>query len=211
MSEIKVNLGAGPSGINGWLNLDWGILPILAKAGWPRTLLIKLGILEENYNVVWPEFRLYDIRRKLPFGDKSVDFIYCSHVLEHFEKYQVLNILKECQRILKNDGVLRVVVPDIKKIIKIYGEDNDADKFAELIWGYNKSRLEKSRIDRLKEYFIRGHQWSYDTDSMKKIMLAAGFKMTKVESFCQGKTPDLKKLELEGQKKESLYLEASKN
>ena len=85
-NEVKLNLGSGPSGVNGWVNLDWGLLPWLAKNSWLRMPLVKLGVLGESYNVAWPEFRLADIRKRLPIEDNSVDFIFvhtCWNILKN--------------------------------------------------------------------------------------------------------------------------------
>ena len=92
---IKINLGSGPVLAKGWINFDYGLLPLLGKLGLIK-LAWKLGLIDKSYVVEWPKIRYFDIRRRLPFGDKSVDFIYCSHVLEHFEKFEGKKILSEC-------------------------------------------------------------------------------------------------------------------
>ncbi len=48
--------------------------------------------------------------RKLPFNDNSLDFVYCSHLLEDFEDWNPL--LKEWVRPLKKGGHLIVLIPD---------------------------------------------------------------------------------------------------
>lgn len=62
----------------------------------------------------------YDIRQKLPFSDNSFDACYSSHVLEHLKISETANFLEECWRILKPNGVLRIVVPDLEIIAKTY-------------------------------------------------------------------------------------------
>jgi hypothetical protein len=56
----------------------------------------------------------------IPLLDQSVDVLYHSHVLEHFEKDVGLKFLWECMRVLKFGGVLRIVVPDLEQITRAY-------------------------------------------------------------------------------------------
>ena len=90
---VKINLGSGPVSAKGWKNYDWGLLPILGKYRL-TSIFIKIGILPKTYDWQWPKIELVDIREGLPDSDKSVDYIYCSHVLEHFEKNEALSILR---------------------------------------------------------------------------------------------------------------------
>ena len=49
----------------------------------------------------------------MPYSDESVGKIYTSHFIEHIPKYKGLFFLQECYRVLKIDGVMRLVVPDL--------------------------------------------------------------------------------------------------
>ena len=68
---IKVNLGSGPEAINGWINYDWGILPLINKLGLTK-ILVQMGILDKNYLVKWPKFFLVDIRKRFPLNDDEI-------------------------------------------------------------------------------------------------------------------------------------------
>lgn len=199
--ELKVNLGCGPTGIDGWENFDWGWLPLMNKVGVIK-LVVEAGLLDKFYLVNWPKFRLFDIRRKLPFENNSVDAIYCSHVLEHFEAEDGLKISREAFRILKIGGIFRVILPDISKIAKVFktGEEQN-----EAWWGYNKTLLKG-----IKRWFIRGHQWMYDVESAKEMLNKAGFKKIVETGFAAGECPNIERLDLAGYKNISLYLEAHK-
>lgn len=50
---------------------------------------------------------------KLPIESNSAEIVYISHVLEHISDSAAHNILSECYRILKPNGLLRIVQPDI--------------------------------------------------------------------------------------------------
>ena len=215
MEKIKLNLGSGPSGINGWLNYDSGALPWLSKCPRLRHLICTLGLLPKSYDTNWPEIELVDIRHKFPIEDNSVDYVYCSQVIEHFEKYEALNILMESFRVLKPEGVIRISVPDIGKILANYKEQSIIDpktaarEVNVLWWGYEKDK-EPNFVGKISKIFIRDHQWHYDTSSMKKLLSDAGFRKVKTFSFRNGETPDLDQVEIELHKKHSLYIEARK-
>ena len=48
------------------------------------------------------------------FANNSVDEIYSCHMLEHLDKKNGRNFLKECRRVLKVGGTIRLEVPDIE-------------------------------------------------------------------------------------------------
>lgn len=52
------------------------------------------------------------------YADGSVDEVRASHILEHFGHREAVDVLKEWVRVLKPGGVLRIAVPDLKKIIE---------------------------------------------------------------------------------------------
>jgi predicted SAM-dependent methyltransferase len=197
---ICVNLGCGPSGIEGWINYDWGMLPLMAKTQPILKLLVSLGVLSDRYLVKWPKFRLVDIRKRLPLSDKSVDYIYCSHVLEHLEKWEAESILKECRRVLKKKGVLRVVLPDLEKVISRY-RPGKADEFCREFYGFDKDKKY------LFSMFIRGHEWMYDKQSFLELLKNAGFENVEVSDRLKSKLPDVDKLDLPVHEELSVYYE----
>lgn len=61
-----------------------------------------------------------NLLKGIPFPDNSFDVVYHSQVLEHFPKEKAQDFIKECYRVLKPDGIIRVVVPDLENIINEY-------------------------------------------------------------------------------------------
>lgn len=55
---------------------------------------------------------LCDKSLSIPEIDNSISLIYCSHTLEHLEEVAARNFLRECYRILKPGGILRVALPN---------------------------------------------------------------------------------------------------
>ncbi len=56
----------------------------------------------------------------IPFPDNCFDVVYHSQVLEHFPKEDAQDFIKECLRVLKPNGIIRVVVPDLENIVDEY-------------------------------------------------------------------------------------------
>ncbi len=61
-----------------------------------------------------------DISRLDNFADNSVVLIYACHVLEHFSHEESIRVLGRWYDVLAPGGELRVSVPDIDRIVKIY-------------------------------------------------------------------------------------------
>ncbi len=64
----------------------------------------------------------HNLLNGIPAETASYDVIYHSHVLEHFPKDKAENFLRECFRVLKPGGLLRIAVPDLEQIARLYLE-----------------------------------------------------------------------------------------
>jgi predicted SAM-dependent methyltransferase len=69
-----------------------------------------------------PNVSVYDCREPLPFEDESFDVVYHSHVIEHLRREDVIRFLRECCRVLRPGGILRVAIPDLEGIARAYLE-----------------------------------------------------------------------------------------
>lgn len=81
----------------------------------------------------------WDLHRDLPFPDGSFDVVYHSHVLEHFSREDGLRLLQRCWRVLRTNGVMRVAVPDLERIVRIYLQALEGCLAGDALW--------KSRYD----------------------------------------------------------------
>jgi predicted SAM-dependent methyltransferase len=91
--ELYINLGCGPHYVPGMINCDGNLF---------------------NKIDLW-----LDLRRALPFPDASVKVAYTSHTLEHLFPEDALRLLREIHRVLRDDGVARVAVPDVTHFFRI--------------------------------------------------------------------------------------------
>lgn len=93
----KLHLGCGNIRLKGFCNVD--ILPTIAV------------------DVV------SDISKLTNFKNNSIELIYACHVLEHFSHNDAERVLKRWFEVLKPGGQLRISVPDIDRIVKIYSKN----------------------------------------------------------------------------------------
>lgn len=56
----------------------------------------------------------------LPFSNDSFDVAYSSHFIEHLHPHKAVQILKEIKRILKPNGIVRIVVPNLQNMAQAY-------------------------------------------------------------------------------------------
>jgi predicted SAM-dependent methyltransferase len=62
----------------------------------------------------------HNLRTGIPYPDGTFDLVYHSHVLEHIPKQQADAFIRECVRVLKPGGILRVAIPDLEQISRNY-------------------------------------------------------------------------------------------
>jgi SAM-dependent methyltransferase len=67
-----------------------------------------------------PQVIAHDATKGLPFDSETFDVCYSSHVLEHLRKVEADLLIREQKRVLKPNGIIRVVVPDLETICRNY-------------------------------------------------------------------------------------------
>jgi O-antigen biosynthesis protein len=102
----KINFGSGPYPIAGWINVD------LDPAGRPDVVA--------------------DLGRALPFATRVADFIHTEDFIAQLDPEPLLAFLRECRRIIKLGGAMRVLTPDLARFARAYLEDPD-----HLVWVWN--------------------------------------------------------------------------
>tara|TARA_B100001094_G_scaffold32769_1_gene27261 strand:- start:4893 stop:5432 length:540 start_codon:yes stop_codon:yes gene_type:complete len=102
----------------------------------------------------------------LPFKDNSVDLIYASHVIEYFDRVEIIEVLNKWKSKLKSGGTLRLAVPDFEAMAKLYIEKNiPLNNFLGPLYG--KMKMGKDFIF---------HKTTYDFDSLKELLNEVGFR-----------------------------------
>jgi SAM-dependent methyltransferase len=213
-----LNLGCGTKTSPRCVNIDWSIHLRIARNplfffGAQRLLSAErvkhLSALRAN-----GEIRVHNLARGIPFADGAADAVYHSHLFEHIDRNladpardPALSFLKECRRVLKDGGVLRIVVPDLEARCRDYlahlalsaerpEEAARHDAFVEPIIG-QAVRKEASGTSRQRpllrfvENLLLGdarkrgetHHWEYDRVNLGALLRAAGFSAVRFADY----------------------------
>jgi SAM-dependent methyltransferase len=197
-AELKLNIGCGTSGIEGWVNIDNS----------PSILISRLPLGKRIFRTPdWPsDVRRVDVRNGIPFRDSSVSYIYSSHTFEHFTYEESHAVARECFRVLKRGGILRIVVPDLGIMVRDYLADT-ADPMA--------SHKFVSRLllaGSFRDFLHAGahHKQMFDPRSLTNMLREAGFPEPELSTFGNSRIAKILEIELESRRSESLYIEATR-
>lgn len=140
-----VNLGCGTRYLNGWINIDF---------------------YAHSKEVI-----SHNLLEGIPFPDEQFEVVYHSHVLEHFSKKEGKVFLKECYRVLKKGGIMRLAIPDLESMARTYIQELDkalqGDEKAELNHQWMLIELidQMVRTERggeMKKYFLQEKIANFD-------------------------------------------------
>lgn len=186
--ELWLNVASSTCVEPEFVNLDNHILmsvsqlPQLVDVAFPA----RYRALLETYRGIRKKMHLvrHDCRKPLPLPSSTADHILCSHFLEHVHPDEALSILQDFARVLKPDGTIHIIVPDLSLQVAAYLHDraeripSAADDFIRKTLLSTPTR--GSRTFRLLEatgQFGLIHRWMYDGDSMSRLIEYAGFKV----------------------------------
>lgn len=158
---IKVNIGSANNVLDGWINIDAGG-----------------GDLRVNIN--WG----------LPLPDGCADFVYCAHLLEHLRySDQAPVFVREILRILRNGGIARIVVPDVRKLLVAYSNgDRDFFRARQAFYPMYKAFLDDGlfTLDYIlmfcgaaPQILSYSHKFGYDEKLLCDLLRKAGFSVVK--------------------------------
>jgi predicted SAM-dependent methyltransferase len=149
----KLHLGAGPNVLDGWFNTD--ACPIDKRVFY------------------------IDASRSLPVDDQTFDYLFSEHLIEHLTYMDALSMLKECHRIVRPGGRIRIATPDIDKIIQLRVTEKSDLQQRYVKWHIDTFFPEVGVYDDI--YVINnafsgfGHKFLYDENTLRTFMTKAGF------------------------------------
>ncbi len=172
---IKLNLGASPI----WFQEGWHVLDHKLSES------TDTAIAGDALNIQLP--------------DESCDIVFCSHVFEHIPHTRLPLVISEINRVLRPNGILRILTPDLAKVTKAYVE-KDESFFKEALEEDESLRVDlglggtlmnfivspgqdTALFDRSLENFISGyaHLYCYDYEMLQIIFERLGFAPKKSE------------------------------
>ena len=154
---FRLELGAGANGKPGWLTTD------LREHPNPNG----------NYSIG------LDATKPFPLPDDRFDFIFCEHMIEHITFVSGQNMLRECHRILRPSGVIRIVTPSLGFLLRIMSPDRSQLEQSYLEWSL-KAFVPSAPIVTNAFFlnnFVRawGHVFIFDHATLHLAMTTAGF------------------------------------
>lgn len=140
---LKLHLGCGSVKKQGWVNID-------------------------SEPSCQPDM-VRDLSQRLPYDNDSVDFIYAEHFFEHLSLEEGLRFLRECRRVLKPLGVIRLSMPDLAQFAKDYLE-GVLNKWESAGW------VPATPAQMMNEEFRNwGHRFIYDFEELNFSFQKSGF------------------------------------
>ena len=178
-----LDIGCGPNVHPAFVCLDWQWFP---------------GI-----DLVW------DVTRGLPLPNEHLLGVFTEHMLEHIPIVRAAAVLKEIHRVVKPNGNIRIVVPNLETYVRHYldglrmpYDDDDRVRFAPACPVYTPA-MSINRI--MHEH---GHRFIYDFRTLEQLLDSAGFREIREVSFRQGRDKVLAMRDTPFREVESLYVEA---
>jgi predicted SAM-dependent methyltransferase len=148
----KLHIGCGVHVLAGWLNTDF----------------------VRSRDVLY-----LDATRPLPFGNAQFDYVYSEHMIEHITFAEGQRLLKECWRILKPGGRLRIATPDLMFLFGLCRDHKSSVQSQYIEWSVQHFVPEApvpSEAFVINNFFRDwGHRFIYNEDVLCDSMDAAGF------------------------------------
>lgn len=172
-SQPKLHIGCGANLLPGWMNTDAG------------TFLSLRGRI------------FLDARKRLPFRDSSLQYIFNEHFITCLRMDEAMSFFRECFRVLKPGGVLRIATP-LWPFFTGIGHDPSSAGEQYRQW-FSKAFLETPSASpcMIVNYLLYGfHIRSvYDLETLQAMLRGAGFDLVLPQPFRKSAHPELCALE----------------
>lgn len=169
--EPKLHIGAGDNDLSGWLNTELC----------PRGSEVFL-----------------DATKPFPFAANTFAFIYSEHMIEHIPYAGAVSMMRECHRVLRPGGVIRIVTPNMAFLKSLLASPPTPEQHAYIRYSYEAHRISgpPGSAVHVVNHFVRawGHQFIYDLETLSALVAAAGFADVLPSPLLDSKHPSLRTL-----------------
>lgn len=174
-----LSLGCGLDLPQDWIGIDGGVYVLLRRL--PNEILRFLfPIMNEARNLSFGDWvsRLreltvlhYDLSEGIPFASDVVPNIYSSHFFEHLAYEIAEHLARECWRVLRVGGRIRIAVPSL---------DKEVSDLRTLVEQYGEGKIEPVQryLTTTRTGFVddfSAHRHMYNFEEMAKLLSGAGF------------------------------------
>jgi predicted SAM-dependent methyltransferase len=185
--SLKLNIGCGVHMFHyGWVNID--VLP-----------------LEDFARANLYTYRRLDVRYGLPYNDRTVDMVFAHHFIEHLDYGEALEFLRECRRVLRPGGLIRIVTPDLEVLLRRYHE-NSLGFYDAVNEGCERAETQAWKLWSL---VFSGHKSIYDYPTLKHLLEKAGFRSVEKTAFRRSRSLKMRRETYEFLSTLSMYVEAA--
>jgi predicted SAM-dependent methyltransferase len=169
----KLQIGAGPNNLDGWLNTD-----IEPRAG--QVFL--------------------DASKRFPIPDSAIHYIYAEQVIEHLTFEGGMTMLRESHRVLAQGGKLRVATPNLERLLALFDQQSSPEEERFMEAQLKMVRLTVPLGERplfiLNTYSQAwGHRFLYDQQTLGSAARAAGFREVQFKRHRESDHPALADVE----------------
>jgi predicted SAM-dependent methyltransferase len=154
----RLHVGCGQEALPGWINIDNKALP---------------GV-----------DRVLDVTQGLPF--EGVSAIYAEHFVEHLSLDHGLAFLRECRRVLRDDGILRLSTPNLDWVYLTHYRCGS--------WTDDEQPLADC-LQLNRAFHGWGHRFLYNRVMLEAALRAAGFETVRFERYGESGVAGLQGLE----------------
>lgn len=133
---------------------------------------INLGCGNRNFgkgfiHIDGGDYAHLDSNDIINFPYKNVELLYASHVIQYFDRDEIIPILKKWKRKLKKNGVFRVSTLNFSQVVKLYKNFGLKHFLGPL---YGKMKMKNKIIY---------HKTCYDKYSLTELLVKIGFRNIK--------------------------------
>ncbi len=173
---------------DGRTKLSIGTAWTMAHYGWQNIDMIDAAGFAGQYRY---NFKRLDACKGLPYGTGIVDLIFSSHMLEHLTYAEGLSFLRECRRVIRPDGGMRLIVPNAEYLMDEYTKRSSVfDDFGEV---NTNCAIATTSAGKLWALLHEGHASCYDGETLCKMLGEAGWESI-VSQFRFSQIPSVRQI-----------------